>query len=237
MEIDEFAQGMFDSHEVVFVREHVIALRIDEGERIGAVEQLEGFHHVSEGDDVVLHSCQHADWHRAGDGCFGFVEQMVFARFFEEGLREDIPLFGSFIGIAPFTDFALLYFFLLDGGKIWEQQFFGKIGSRSDQHHSCNISCNISADILGVSFEDMECYPSSHRGSSDDPWCLRRDIFLCIVEDGDGVVDPVSDGCGFHGALRLPVRSVVEEDCCRVGFLSEVEDAGCFCSCCIGGIS
>ena len=229
MELDELAQRMFDSREVVFVREHVVALRIDEGERIGAFQQLEGFHHVGEGDGLVLHSCQHARGRGTGESFFGVIEQVVLSGFFEEGLREGVSLFGRSFGIDPSSDVSLLYFLSFFGWKFGQQEFFWKIGCRSDQQQPC--------DILGVSFEDVESHPSSHRGACDDPGFLLCDVFLCVFEDGDRVGDPVSDGCCFHGALRLSVRSVVEEDRRRVVFLCKVEDSGCFCSCGIGGIS
>ena len=181
VKLDELKQGIFDSHEVFFVREHVVSLLVDEGERVGAFEQLEGFHHVGEGYDIVLHSCDHAHGSGAGDGYFGLVEQVVFSGFFEEGFREDVSLFGGSIGFAPSSDLSLLYFLLFFFGKFDQEEFFWKVESGRDQQQSYDIFFgDIFGDILLVSFEDMESDPSTHGGSCDDPGLLRRDIFLCV---------------------------------------------------------
>ncbi len=228
-EADELLQDVFDSGEVRFVREHVVALWIDESERVGTIQQLEGFQHVGEGDDLVLHSCQHAHGRGAGDSFFGVIEQVVFSGFGEEGFGEGVPLFRSFFRIVPSSDVSLLYFLSFWQRKIGQQELLREVGGRSDQQHAC--------DVLGVSFEDMERHPSSHGGACDDPALAGGEGFLCILEDGHGVGNPVPDGCRFHGALRLSVRSVVEEDCCCVRFLGKVENARCFRSCCIGGVA
>ena len=157
----EFGQSLFDSPEVVVIGEHVVALRIEDCDRVGAFEQLQGFQHVVEWDDFVFHASQHAHGRGAGD-CFSwFVEQVVFLGFVQKGLGEDVSLFGCFFGIDPFSDESLLYFLLFLRGKIGEQEFLRKIGRGSDQQHAC--------DVLGLSFEDMECDPAAHGGARDDP--------------------------------------------------------------------